>query len=538
VLVLVLLVGIWALATRTQHDRVARNVSLAGHDVGGNSPEDLARLVDQLATDEHTTPIHIATPTHSYDTTAGALGLTLDPAATTAAVLDVDRSGSPVLRPFRWAASWFGPRKVPPRFGLDRGALIEALPAIEGENRTEAVEPTIAMTDPGAIVVTPGTSGHGLDPDQLADALLAAAPTTAPGAPIEVHVTERDLAPRFSDATARTLADEATQLARRQLSISVEGKSKQLDVATVASWMRVAGRNDSLVLTVDPDALNLTVATLFGDTIGQPAADASFTIEDGKPVLHPSHDGTVCCEADAGDAVLSALRDNKGAVALGLIAQKPVLTTEHAQQLGIVEEVGQPDMFGPTTRHACCEGRVTNIHKIADIVRGHVILPGDTFSVNEFVGKRTKERGFVDAPVIYNGTHAHDIGGGVSQFATTTFNAAFFAGLDISQYQSHSLYISRYPRGREATISWPAPDLKIMNSTPYGVLLWPTYDGASLTVHVYSTHFVDVEAGPTTDARSGRCTKVTTPRTRSYLDGHVAQDKFFALYQPADGVKC
>ena len=105
-------------------------------------------------------------------------------------------------------------------------------------------------------------------------------------------------------------------------------------------------------------------------------------------------------------------------------------------------------------------------------------------------------------------------------------------------YQSHSLYISRYPRGREATISWPAPDLKIKNSTPYGILIWPTYDATTLTVHLYSTHYVDVAAGPTTDTKSGVCTRVTTPRVRTYLDGHTVNDSVFALYQPAEGVAC
>ena len=52
------------------------------------------------------------------------------------------------------------------------------------------------------------------------------------------------------------------------------------------------------------------------------------------------------------------------------------------------------------------------------------------------------------------------VGGGISQFATTLFNAAFFAGLDIPEYQSHSIYITRYPYGREATLSYPAPDLE------------------------------------------------------------------------------
>jgi vancomycin resistance protein YoaR len=236
--------------------------------------------------------------------------------------------------------------------------------------------------------------------------------------------------------------------------------------------------------------------------------------------------------------VFAALQANTPTLALSVVQQPATLTTDAAQKLGIVEEVGQPDMFGPTTHHACCESRVTNIHLIADIVRGHVIMPGDTFSVNDFVGQRTASRGFVDAPVIYNASDSHDIGGGVSQFATTLFNASFFAGLDLVSYQSHSLYISRYPRGREATISWPAPDLKIKNSTPYGILIWPTYDATTLTVHLYSTHYVDVTAGATSDAKSGVCTRVTTPRVRTYLDGHTVNDSVFALYQPAEGIAC
>ena len=538
-LVIALLVGSWALAMRAQGDRVARNVRLAGHDVGHASPGDLARLVDQMADDARTTPIHITTSDHhEYDTTASAVGLSIDRGATERAVLAFDRSGFAPLRPFRWAASFATRRTVSPRYTVDRDALAAALPAIEGDDRTAPAEPSISQTAPGAISVVAGVPGHGIDAQQLGDAVLAAAPHHPPGAPFEVRVDERAIPPTFTDAQAQTVADEATRLARQQLTLTVDGKSKVLDVPTVAAWFRAVPHEHALTLAVDGDVLKFTVAKLFGDSIGQAPADATFSILDGKPVLQPGHDGRTCCEAGAGDAILQALRAHQTAVTVGLVVQHPSLTTEQARQLGIVEEVGQPDMFGPTTHHACCESRVVNIHKIADIVRGHVILPGETFSVNGFVGQRTKERGFVDAPVIYNATHDHDIGGGVSQFATTMFNAAFFAGLDLTEYQSHSLEISRYPRGREATISWPAPDLKITNSTPYGVLLWPTYDDTSLTVHLYSTHFVDVAAQPTSDAKAGQCTRVTTPRLRTYLDGHTAEDKVYALYQPADGVRC
>jgi len=538
VLVLVLLVAAWGVAAHARGEDVARNVKLAGHDVGGMDRAALAELVAQFADDERTTPVHISTNEHhDYDTTVSALGLAVDKDATTDAVLAFDRSGFAPLRPFQWAASFLTQRTVSLRFTIDSTVLATALPGLEGANRTPATEPSIGSPSPGAITVSAGQPGHGIDSARLAGALLAVAPHHAPGVPLEVHVDEAAIPPTFTDAQAQTVADEATRLARQQLTVTVDSKSKAVDVPTVAMWFRALPHAGALQLAIDPAVLKLTVTALFGP-IGEEPADASFSIEDGKPVLHPGHDGTTCCDDTAPATVLGALRSSQSAVTIGLVARHPALTTEHAKQLGIVEEIGQPDTFGPTTHHACCEGRVTNIHKIADIVRGHVVLPGETFSVNGFVGQRTKERGFVDAPVIYNATHDHDIGGGVSQFATTMFNAAFFAGLDITEYQSHSLYISRYPRGREATISWPAPDLKITNSTPYGVLIWPTYDETSLTVHLFSTHFVDVEAQPTTDAHAGRCTRVTTPRLRTYLDGHTAQDKVSALYQPADGVRC
>ncbi len=129
--------------------------------------------------------------------------------------------------------------------------------------------------------------------------------------------------------------------------------------------------------------------------------------------------------------------------------------------------------------------------------------------MNGTVGQRTVAKGFVDAPVIYNGEHDSDVGGGVSQFATTTFNAAFFGGLDFEEYQSHSLYISRYPYGREATVSWKQPDLKIKNVTPYGILIWPTYTGTSLTVTLYSTPWVTGEQTGQTERPQGACTKVS-----------------------------
>jgi vancomycin resistance protein YoaR len=176
---------------------------------------------------------------------------------------------------------------------------------------------------------------------------------------------------------------------------------------------------------------------------------------------------------------------------------------------------------------------------MSDMVRGAVVAPGETFSLNDFVGPRTTAKGFAEAGVIYNGRFTTDVGGGVSQFTTTLFNTAFFAGLDFVEYQAHTIYISRYPYGREATLSHPKPDLKFTNTTPFGILLWPTYTDTSVTVTMYSTPWVQADQTGQSTARSGRCTRVTTDRTRTWLiDGRQEVDTVSALYQPAEGVTC
>ena len=150
---------------------------------------------------------------------------------------------------------------------------------------------------------------------------------------------------------------------------------------------------------------------------------------------------------------------------------------------------GAPTTAGPgfTTYHDPTGARITNIHRMADLVRGAVIAPGETFSINDHVGERTAEKGFVPAGAIRDGKHVEEVGGGVSQFATTMFNAAYFAGLQIDSSQAHSEYFDRYPRGREATMGFPAPDLRFTNDTPYGIMIWTSYTDSSLTITLYST---------------------------------------------------
>ncbi|MCB1299764.1 MAG: VanW family protein, partial [Tetrasphaera sp.] len=135
-----------------------------------------------------------------------------------------------------------------------------------------------------------------------------------------------------------------------------------------------------------------------------------------------------------------------------------------------------------TTHFPYAPDRTHNITLAAKRLNGAYVAPGETFSLNAWLGQRTPEKGYRGAPVIYNGRLTKDYGGGISQVSTTLFNAIFFSGAQIDQYTPHSFYISRYPEGREATISWPNVDNRFTNTTKGGILIQASVGPDSITV--------------------------------------------------------
>ena len=151
-----------------------------------------------------------------------------------------------------------------------------------------------------------------------------------------------------------------------------------------------------------------------------------------------------------------------------------------------LERVGDLHLVSQfTTYHYCCSPRVTNIHLFADLVDGAVVKPGERFSLNRRVGERTEEKGFVEAGTLVNGTLMPGVGGGVSQVATTFYNAVFWGGYQDVFHMPHSGYFSRYPEGIEATVNWPDIDVVFRNDSSADVLIRIEYTDTSLTVKFF-----------------------------------------------------
>ena len=143
-----------------------------------------------------------------------------------------------------------------------------------------------------------------------------------------------------------------------------------------------------------------------------------------------------------------------------------------------------------TTYHDCCEPRVTNIQVMARAIDGAVVYPGQRFSVNDYLGPRTRSKGYVPAPILLNGEgyccdHPLNIGGGTSQFGTTFYNAVFRSGFEIISHKPHSRYIARYPLGIEATLGYPSPDVVFVNDTNVPATIRTSYTGSSISVAIH-----------------------------------------------------
>lgn len=509
---------------------VARGTRLDGDKIAGYSKENLQAHLDAKAKQLAETEVRLGSTDDFVSTTSNEVGLSFSREATTNKVQTAQVNL--LVRPFAWASSFFTDRNVTSLYSVDESALHTTIEALDIPGSHPAREPNIETTD-GDLQLLPGAEGRGVDVLKLASELEALA-AASDDSVIMVPPPLVSVPPKITDEAVAAVIAEAEEATKDGLTVVVEVDQQHVAPNILRSWvvLDAGSKADEVSWAFDQDAIQEHVAAAFSEA-GTMGTDSKFVVEDQQVKFIPGDGATVCCNLDSAERIDTAIRTNQTSVSLSLREAGEQHGTAWAESLGVIEPVAS---F--TSTHACCQNRVVNIHKIADDTRGVLILPGETFSLNGHVGQRTSEKGYLSAGGITNGVMVSQLGGGISQFTTALFNAAFFAGLDFGEYQSHSIYFSRYPYGREATLSWPHPDLQIKNNSPYGVLIWPTYTDTEITVTLYSTKHVDVEQTGQTKAPQGTCTRVRTERTRSYHDGTVKVDTVTALYRRVEGENC
>jgi hypothetical protein len=551
VLIVILLILAWAVDSAALSGQVVRNVEVGGRPVGGLGEASLPEVVSEIADDTAARDVRIVNGDQTYETTAGAIGLTVDEEATADAALDAGRKDSLFVRPFKWLGSFFGSRDVPVHYTVSEGTAALALAQLQGGNATAPSEPEVVL-DPntGEFTVRPGQEGVGINSQEVAAELPEVAEDDASGA-IVVRADSASVQPQYTDEEATGAANRANEMTANGLNLKVQETTVRVEPAQLRTWITPPSAQNGFEPTANGERIAEDLPALFS-SLPEPQ-DATWILgDDGRPRVREARIGVTCCNDDSAERIWRVLAGGQGGdVELAAREIEPETTTEEAEAWRINEPVGGSRAFqsgndipGPapgfTTYFTAGEPRVTNIHRIADLVNGAVIPPDGTFSVNDHVGQRTAANGFVEAGAIRNGQHVPEIGGGVSQFATTTFNAAYFAGLDIVEYQAHSEWFSRYPRGREATMGHPAPDLKIHNNTPYGIMIRTSHTPTSVTVTLWSTPYITAAQTNSSESPAGPgCTTVITTRTRTWVDdGRTDTDTFRATYRNVAEIDC
>jgi vancomycin resistance protein YoaR len=471
VLALVLVVGV---AFAGSDARIAAGVEVAGVMVSGLTPEQAEKKLSRRAASLADVPVTFTGGGQSWQLSPKELELSVDWGATLAEARAAGDWPLPFRGLKRVAVRFLG-AEVEPHAGVYDAGLKFALGRIAASVDRKAVSAAIVL-DGLTPRLEPARDGTKIDLRAAEGTVVSALagfsrkPVALPVRVEKAPVGTAELRPVFADV--RTALSRPVRFGWHGTTWKVSRKQ----LAKLLSLPRAGSKE----LTIGGPYATLYFKRLSRAFVNPPK-DAQFEVESDRSVrVVRAHKGRVLDVPATASALLdAALSSNQRSAELVIKEAEPSLTTKEAKELGITRELVRYSTFYTGTAD-----RITNLKLATAFLDGTRIAPGATFSFNKEVGPRTEARGFRTAPVIVGGKYEEGVGGGVSQVATTVFNAAWEAGLKIKERTAHALYISRYPLGRDATVNYPEIDLKFVNDTKHWLVMKavPTETGIAISL--------------------------------------------------------
>jgi vancomycin resistance protein YoaR len=491
----------------TLRDSVLPGVTVAGVDVGGLAPADARARIDAEVGARLDEPVEIVVGGKSLRVTPSNI-FQVDGAASERAAYDSARE-SLSARLGALAVPFAVHRDVQPVLRVHesgRAALADELAALT----RRAVSARVSMEGKEAVVV-PGREGTAIDGEAVLASLRETALAGLPSFEVQLQSVEPPISTEAADraaTTARTIA-----AAPVRLELKGEGDIGRLGRVQLASLVRFEPKAGAVNVVLDPAGIERKLHPLVKPFTRKPE-DATFRVSGDRAYVVKAKNGTTLDVKGAQEAIYEAGNGpGRRLAVLGLAPLAPTLTTKDAKALGISERVST----FTTDMGVSSPNRIWNVHLLGNYLEGTIVKAGGTFSYNEVVGPRTIERGFREGQMIFGGVLIPSIGGGVCQTATTIFNAAFEAGLPVSERHNHSWYISHYPMGRDATVSWGGPDLVFKNDLKHAILIDVSYTDTTFTISFYGT-----KQGRKVTSTTADPTNYTQPKMQYAIDPTAA----------------
>ncbi|MDO8151643.1 VanW family protein [Isoptericola sp. b408] len=538
---LVVLAGLYVGAQWMVADTVPKGTTVAGVDVGGLTAPEAATALDEGLGPRAAEPLTVRAGDATSTIDPAESGLRLDSAKSVE-----DLTGF-TLDPSRLLEHLVGGDEVAPAVTVDRGALTATVNGVAESLATEPVDGSVRFTD-GEAVATEAVAGTQVVVASADDAIVDA--WLVSEGPVDLPTESVD--PAIDQADTDAALVEAREIVSGPVTVQVDAQNPELPARVLARSTSFAAQDGELVARFDGDRLTSAIVERTNDLLREPN-DAHFEFSDGRPVIVGGETGTTLDPQQVAEAVGGAARAAERSTQVELVESDPEDSRASLEELGVQEVVSE--FSTPLTAEPI---RTKNLVRGAELVNGTLVRPDETFSLVDTLSPIEESNGYFAAGVVSNGVHVDAVGGGLSQMATTTYNAGFFAGFDDVEHRQHSYWFSRYPAGREATIYVGAIDMKFRNDTPYGALLQSYVSGGRLHVKVWSTKYYDVEASdsgkqdvvpvstvnksgdPDCEPYSGgEAGFAITVYRKVYHDGDLVKDESdFWRYKPDDAVSC
>lgn len=275
-------------------------------------------------------------------------------------------------------------------------------------------------------------------------------------------------------------------LALQSITVAYEQKTWEITQDELRSWFEFQKKDDVIVIGINKEK---TVSFLepIKQAIDVPARDARFELENDRVTEFESSQDGKTLNVDAtyqmiNDKVIAG--DTDGQITLAVETAPSKVATSELNDLGIKELIGR----GASNFKGSPKNRRHNISTGANKLNGILIKPNEEFSLLDALGEIDGENGYLQELVIKGSRTIPEYGGGLCQIGTTTFRAALYSGLPVTQRRNHSYRVTYYePAGMDATIYDPAPDFKFLNDTGHHILFVTKMEGDDLIFEFYGT---------------------------------------------------
>ncbi|MHB0977622.1 MAG: VanW family protein [Candidatus Aquicultorales bacterium] len=557
--VALLLAVLWSADAAASWNKIHPGIKVAAFDVGGMSKSEAAKLLKGKLEGKLKKDVEVTYGKNKWLLSPKQVAFEIDYEKTVSEAYAFGRDEQALSSLYERIVAWGGGTRSPLVFRVDPAKAGQYLVLVNEQIGKKAVDAQVVL-EGSEFKVVPGKKGTELDWDKALKDIKVAL-LSPEGKDRRVALVMKTANPDVSESEAKAAIASAKKLTAEPVELAFQDTVWKLETSDLASLVAFnkAKKKGNFIYepVIDKTKFAQKVDALTANIIVQPK-DAGFQVDGDVVTVVPGENGKKVNPEDAYTKLMAALDRAERKVDMTMVDMEPELTTDEAKSYGIEKKLASfTTYYSPSD-----SSRVNNIHLIADSINGAIVAPNEVFSVNEYVGPRTADKGYREAPVIVNGKLVPGLGGGICQATTTLFNAIFHSGLEIVERTNHAFYISRYPAGLDATVSYGDLDLKFKNDTGYYLLIKFEYTSDSVTAAIYgkdglgnkveysSTPFSNYRGFQTVEQPDAALAKgervveqsgvtgrdITVYRTVTRNGKVIHEDTLFSRYDPEDAI--